>query len=230
MWVIPSRARPDWLARLCDSFGPEDLKEPVAVILCKEDPKWDEYYRRQWPETWSINLAPEGHTYCGEKMNWALAQFPKAKFYGHLCDDVWIKTKDMLPQLSAAAGDWKISYPGDGIYDDQGKEAIICFPCSGGKLIRALGWWAHPDLKHNCIDSVLTDIARMVPDCEVNMRHLELGMVHPSVRKDTWDETYERVELINLEAGTIYHRVWDRQPAQKDALNRIREAMEADRG
>lgn len=227
MWIVPSHGRPDWCMRLADSFGPEDLKQPVAVVLCDRDPKVDEYLKRSWPETWAIRVAVGEYTYCGEKMNWALQKYPNAKFYGHLCDDVWIETKNMLPQLAEAAGDWRMSYPSDGIYDDQEPTGLICFPCSGGKLIRTIGWWAHPMLKHNCLDSVLTDIGRSL-GIAVNMRHLKLGMVHPVNRKAEWDDTYQRVEQINLEAGDIYHKVWDMKPARKEVLDRIKAAMEAD--
>ena len=197
----------------------------MAVILCDRDPKVSEYMRLDLPRDWNLVVASGEYTYCGEKMNFALEKFSNAKFYGHLCDDVEIGTKDMLPQLSQAAGDWYVSYPGDGIYDQQGEEALICFPCMGGKLVRTIGWWAHPELKHNCIDSVITDIARTMK-LEVNMRHLMLKMTHPVNRAAEWDDTYARVEKINVEAGGIYHKVWDNTPARREVLNRIKTAME----
>jgi hypothetical protein len=223
MWVIPSHGRPGWLKRLADSFGPLDLKEPVTVILCEKDAKVREYLRIKWPDSWNIWVASGETTYCAEKLNFAFNRMPNERFYGHLCDDVWLLTQDMLPQLSEAAGDWKVSYPSDGIYDDQ-PEGIICFPCMGGKLVRAIGWWAHPALKHNCIDSVWTDIARTL-GLVVDMRHLKLGMTHPANRAAEWDDTYRRVEAINLEAGGIYHAVWDGKPERTKILNRIKESM-----
>jgi hypothetical protein len=215
---------------LADSFGPEDLKQPVAVILCDKDPAVLDYMQQAWPSTWFLGVASGEYTYCGEKMNWAFEKFPKAKFYGHLCDDVWISTPGMLAQLAESAGDWNISFPADGIYDEQPPENLVCFPCMGGKLVRSIGWWAFPELKHNCIDSVITDIGRSL-GLLVNRRDLRLGMLGPSERGQpaNWDETYKRVETINLEAGNIFHTSWEKNEREK-TLARIRAAMEAENG
>ncbi len=228
MWIVPSHGRPKLLKRLADSFGPEDLKQRVAVILCDRDPSVPEYFLEKWPRTWDFSIAHGEYSYCGEKMNFALEKYPQAKFYGHLCDDVWIQTQNMLAQLAEAAGDWKIAFPADGIYDEQPPENLVCFPCMGGKLVRSIGWWAFPELKHNCIDSVITDIGVRL-GLLVNMRHLRLSMLSPAERVNFWDDTYKRVELINLEAGGIYHTSWEKVEREK-TLARIRAAMEADNG
>ena len=228
MWVVPSHGRPKLLKRLADSFGPKDLEQPVTVVLCDQDSAVPEYLQERWPASWGFMIATGENTYCGEKMNFALEHLPHEKFYGHLCDDVWIQTKDMLVELSEAAEDWKISFPSDGIYDEQPPENLVCFPCMGGKLVRSIGWWAFPELKHNCIDSVITDIGVKL-GLLVNMRHLRLSMLSPADRVNFWDDTYKRVELINLEAGNIYHTSWEKV-AREPTLVRIRAAMEADNG
>jgi len=223
MWVVPSHGRPKLLKRLADSFGSEDLKQPLVVVLCDKDPLWPEYLKEKWPASWDFAVARGEYTYCGEKMNFALEKYPQAKFYGHLCDDVWIQTKDMLSELAEKAGDWNISFPSDGIYDEQPPENLVCFPCMGGKLVRAIGWWAFPELKHNCIDSVITDIGAKL-GLLVNCRHLRLSMLSPADRVNHWDDTYKRVELINLEAGQIYHSSWEKNEREA-TLARVREAM-----
>lgn len=227
MWVVPSHGRPRLLKRLAESFKDSDLLQPVAVIVCDQDPTYVEYMRMALPPTWSLHLAQGDYSYCGQKMNYAFKIFPDAKFYGHLCDDVWIETPGMLRQLSDAAGDWKISFPADGIYDDQPPENLVCFPCMGGELVRALGWWAFPPLLHNCIDSVITDIGRSL-NLLVNMRHLRLGMLGPGERAQPqhWDDTYQRVEKINLDAGTVHALEWEKKE-RAPTLERVREAMRA---
>lgn len=226
MWVVPSHGRPKGLLRLAESFEGDDLQQPVAVMLSRVDDTLPEYFAEVWPDTWTFHVLNANQSYCGDKMNAALALYPHAKFYGHLCDDIWLKSKGQLQELVDAAGDWNVAYPSDPLYS--GKD-LICFPVMGGKLVQAVGWWAHPQLKHNCIDSVITDIADEFK-CRQFLDHIHYDMHTIEARRANWDETYQRVELINLEAGGIYHRVWDRQPEQRKTYERIRQAMEGVNG
>src|SRR3990167_5539646 len=129
MWVIPSHGRANKLQELAASFGREDLRQPVMVVLCDQDPSWQDYLKFTWPVSWHIEVARGDYTYCGEKMNWAFERLSSAPFYGHLCDDVLIETQDRLGELVEAAGNWHISYPNDGVYHGD----LVCFPVCGGK-------------------------------------------------------------------------------------------------
>lgn len=222
MWVIPSHGRVKRLGELIESMGPLDRKEPFAVVVCDQDPAVYEYQVMTLPEGWILEVAKGEYTYCGEKMNYALARWPQAKFYGHLCDDVLMAEPDRLPELSHDAGDWYMSFPNDGIYDGR----LVCFPCSGGELIRAMGFWAHPDLKHNCLDSVLDDVAR---SCELLKPRLDIRFIvkHPFFNTAPTDATYERVHDINVEAGHIYHQKWAGTKFRDEVLARVQQGYDA---
>lgn len=219
MWVIPSHGRVKKLGQLIESMGPLDRKEPFAVVVCDMDPAVPEYESMTLPDGWILEVARGEYSYCGEKMNYAFARWPQAKFYGHICDDVLIGTPDKLPELSHDAGDWYMSFPDDGVHTGK----LVCFPCSGGELIRTIGFWAHPAFKHNCIDSVLDDIAR---HCELLKPRLDIRFIvkHPFFNTAPTDPTYERVHDINVAAGDLYHKVWSGTKARDEVILRVEAA------
>jgi len=190
------------------------------VVVCDQDPTYVDYFKEIWPDSWRIKVAYGDFTYCGEKMNWALEALPEAKFYGHLCDDVLLQGKDVLAELVEAAGDWYMAYPNDGIYNTD----LACFPVSGGKLIREIGWWAHPMFKHNCLDSVLDDLGRTLK-IHKPMMHLRYIVKHPLLNTAEWDDTYRRVEKINSEAGYLYDTQWKDSAARNELLARLNSAL-----
>lgn len=224
MFVIPSRDRVKKLRELAASFGQQDLKQPVMVVVCSRDPNWEDYFDERWPERWQVHVAEGDFTYCGEKMNWAYARLPDAKFYGHLCDDVLIGTQDKLAELVEVAGDWNIAYPNDGVYHGD----LTCFPVSGGKLTRLWGWWAHPWFKHNCLDSVIDDIGRTLGVLKY-CKDVKFVCKHPLFGNAEWDETYRRVEPINREAGVIFDTKWKDSQERREFMDRIKREMNAQR-
>ena len=223
MFVIPSRNRVKKLRELAASFGTEDLKLPVMVVVCSRDPGWEEYFDQTWPAKWQVHLAEGDFTYCGEKMNWALARLPEAKYYGHLCDDVTIGTPDKLRELVEAAGEWHIAYPNDGVYHGD----LACFPVCGGKLVRTWGWWAHPWFKHNCLDSVMDDLGRALGVLHY-LKEVRYVVKHPVLGTGEWDDTYRRVEEINRQAGVIFDTKWRDSEERREVIERCKKAMQLD--
>lgn len=221
MYVIPSHQRLQKLSALCESMSDNDRQQPVMVVVCDQDPTYQDYYKVTWPDSWRIKTAYGEYSYCGEKMNWALEHLPEAKFYGHLCDDVLLTGQDTLGELAEKAGDYYMAYPCDGIYNTD----LICFPVTGGKLIREVGWWAHPKFKHNCLDSVLTDIGK---GCKIERpcMHLRYIVKHPLLGTAEWDETYRRVEPINQQAGYIYDTLWRDSQERRDLMTRLNQFLD----
>lgn len=221
MWVIPSHGRVRKLGELIESMGEQDRAEPFTVVVCTMDPALPEYERMTLPSGWVLLIADGEYSYCGEKMNYAFERLPQAPFYGHLCDDVLMAEPDRLPELRAAAGEWYMSYPDDGLH----RNSLVCFPCTGGELLRTVGWWAHPALKHNCLDSVLDDIGRSSKLLKPRM-DIRFVVKHPSFGTAPMDDTYRRVEEINLNAGDVYHKEWHSSPMRPQILERVRKGFE----
>jgi hypothetical protein len=216
VYVIPSHGRLQKLLQLCESMSEGDRAQPIMIVICDQDPTYRDYFNVKWPDSWRLKIAYGDFSYCGEKMNWALERLPNARFYGHLCDDVLLEGKDVLGELAEAAGDWFMAYPNDGIYHTD----LACFPVSGGKLIRAIGWWAHPMFKHNCLDSVLDDIGRTLK-IHKPMMHLRYVVKHPLLNTAEWDDTYRRVESINREAGHLFDTKWRDSEERKTLIARL---------
>lgn len=222
MFVIPSHGRLKKLKELAASFGPEDLKQPVMVVVCDQDPTHTDYFKETWPDSWRLKVAYGEYSYCGEKMNWAYERLPEAKFYGHLCDDVLIETQDRLAELVESAGDYAISYPNDGIYHGD----LACFPVVGGKLCRMWGWWAHPMFKHNCLDSVIDDIGRTLGVLKFH-KDIRYKVLHPLLNTAPWDDTYRRVEEINQKAGWLFDTQWRDSQQRRELMARLKRELEA---
>lgn len=205
MWILPTRDRCE---RLRNTFLPTYYEmcpdTPIFVVLCSDDPSWYDYYKYSWPKAWSFHLAPADHTYCTEKLNWAYRARPNEQFYGFLSDDFELRSPNMLDLLAESAGSWHVAWPDDGLYHDK----LVTLWACGGDLVRVAGWFAYPALLHNCIDSVWWDIANSVG---IARYHPELRMnpLHHTLKTAPLDDTYKRVEVINLEAGRIFHDVWE---------------------
>jgi len=223
MFIVPSRGRPQRLLQLIDSFGSNDLRLPVVVVLSADDETAKDYFKLKLPLTWGIIVDPTTPGSNGAALNFAYRSFPNAAFYGLLADDVLIETKDRLADLAKAAGRWFVSAPNEGHHENN----LFCYPVLGGELVRTLGWIAFPPLQHNCIDSVIDDIAkalrldRYFPDIKFIAKHPAYGNA-PS------DATYERADEFNKLSGDSYTRQWhgiERAPT----LNRIKAAMAEDK-
>lgn len=221
MFVIPSHGRLKKLRELLDSFGTEDLRLPVMVVVCDRDPSYPDYLKATWPRSWQVHVANGDYTYCGEKMNWAFKRLPDARYYGHLCDDVLIETQNKLQTLVEAAQDWWIAYPNDGLYHGD----LTCFPVCGGKLVRTWGWWAHPMFKHNCLDSVIDDIGRTLGLLRY-FKEIRYIVKHPMLNTAPWDDTYRRVEEINRQAGYLYDTKWKDTPERAAFLKNVKRQVE----
>jgi len=222
MFIVPSRGRPQRLLQLIDSFGSNDLKLPVVVVLSIDDNTAEDYFKLKLPLTWGIIVDPTIPGSNGAALNFAYRSFPNAAYYGLLADDVLIETKDRLADLAKAADRWFVSAPNEGHHE----KSLLCYPVLGGELVRTLGWIAFPPLQHNCIDSVIDDIAkalrldRYFPDVKLIAKHPDYGNASS-------DATYERAKEFNKTAGDIYARQWhgvERAPT----LARIRAAIAKD--
>jgi len=219
MFVIPSRNRVEKLKLLAESMGEDDRKLPTMVVLCTMDPQWEDYFRFTWPIGWQIHVAEGDYTYCGEKMNWAYHRLPNARYYGHICDDVQVDTPNKMRELTEVAGDWNVAVPNDQRYSG----GLACFPVSGGKLTRLWGWWAHPQFKHNCLDSIIDDIARAT-GAFIYCEDIKYKLTHPLFGDAEWDDTYTRVIPVNQEAGNLYHAIWEGSAERQELVDRCRQA------
>ena len=195
MWVLPTHKRPRKLVRFLNTFGDQDLLERVTLVLWNGDPYLNEYDKvfKELPKTWDVVVGTE--RLMGEKLNAMFRSNPTAPFYGILTDDILLATPNMLPELRREAESGKFTWPDDGVHGPR----MSTHPVAPGRLIRALGYWGHPDLPQNGLDLVLYRVATAL-DILKYRGDLKLQVFHPMVNGMDDDETYHDAVDYNARA------------------------------
>lgn len=197
MWVLPTHRRPEKLVRLLNSFGDQDLTERVTLVVWNCDPRLNDYDKifRDLPKSWDVVIGKE--RLCGDKLNSVLGRLHCDSYYGFLSDDVQLGTPNMLPQLRRDAEAGMFVWPNDGVHGAR----LSTHPVAPGKLIRALGYWAHPSFPHDGMDVVLYKVATQLGITKYR-EDLKLVVRHPDVEHpEEMDETYR--EAAAMRQGVI---------------------------
>lgn len=183
MIILPTKGRPDSLRRFVHQCYLTKTTLPIHVIFDAKDAH--RYNHIKTPPDWVRVSVPAG-TPLGGIFERMFAKYSNEPFYGMVADDVLPETMEWDVKLRDACLPDKISWG----CDDLQNERLPVHPFIGGDLVRQLGWWAAPGLKHWFVDNVwkdLTDIlgnGAYMPD--VKMTHL-----HPITGKSPNDRTYE---------------------------------------
>lgn len=166
MWLVPSKGRPALAKRLL-ACG---MKAPGVLILNAADEI--DYRDVKVPEGWKRMVTPP--TYLSDALNRAFAKYPDEPWYGILNDDHVPKTDDWEQKIIDAAGLNSIAWPHDNY-----KKRISCH-IKGGDLVRSLGWFVCPRMKHFWLDDADELIAAEVggtflEDVMVSHEHVNAG-------------------------------------------------------
>lgn len=203
MWCLPTHKRPEKLMRLVRSLEGSDQGEHVIVLIWRHDPRMNDYavVFRDLPRSWDVWLTEE--RWCGEKLNLAFDRFPDETFYGLLTDDIQLRTPSMMARLAEEARAGRFAWPNDSVHGPR----AATHPCAPGKLLRALGFWAHPQYPHNYLDTILYRVATAVgltkyrSDLFLDTNHPDGNWRHPE-----WDETYADAVAENARAQRDFYR------------------------
>lgn len=185
-WFCPTFQRPERLRNLADSWELCEPETPLYIRIWKDDPRKEDYASQGWPESWTFY---EGDAeWCGEAMNEFLERFPDEDQYGFLGDDIVLRTKGGLGILERFAGDMGVAFPNDGLH----REGLCTHFCCGGRFVRALGYWAHPDFRHHYLDGVIFSIAdhmKMLRYCPGVIFEHQHPLINDAIEVDA---TYEK--------------------------------------
>ena len=203
MFILPSRGRPQNVARLIEHYRYTDATAPVCLYLDTDDradytrldlpPNWGIYWndRAAYNPVWHIN-------------NQHFTDFPNEPWYGHINDDMVPRTYHWDQELIKTAGSDFIAYGDDML---QGKR-MCTFPVIGGDLVRRFGRLMFDGLNIDSAWMLLgykLGLLRYRPD--VRLEHM-----HWTVNKAPFDETYNVDEAIrqggSCEALEAFMREW----------------------
>jgi len=205
MFILPSRGRPQNVARLIEHYRYTDATAPVCLYVDTDDPKFSEYNALDLPKTWRFYLnsrAPYNPVW--HINNNHFNNFPNEPWYGHINDDMVPRTYHWDQELIKTAGSDHIAYG-----DDMLQSRRMCtFPVIGGDLVRHFGRLMFDGLNIDTAWMLLgykLGLLRYRPD--VRLEHM-----HYTVNKAPYDETYNVPEEIRMggkpEALEAFMREW----------------------
>lgn len=164
MWILPSRNRPDRVARMFDK-APPSTRGIVAV-----DADQAKLYRGvKLPAGWVVE-ASQRCQYVA-KHNFVFQRYPNEEWYGSLSDDMVPITEGWDVKLIERAGVLGVAYADDLFTRRSGAFAV------GGDLVRKLGWIFPPCFVHYYGDTTMELLCRelglagMQRDVIVEHRH-----------------------------------------------------------
>lgn len=159
--IVPSRGRPQNIARLLDSVhGTAKMKTHVHVGVDDDDPELERYryvIEKAAKPGDELTAGPrKGLTgWTNEIAMTAAKEYPYLASFG---DDMIPRTpgwdKALIKGIERM-GNTGITYPWDSTREDIPEACVI-----SSDIVRELGWFAHPDLNHWFIDNVWADLGR----------------------------------------------------------------------
>ncbi|MDE2471130.1 MAG: hypothetical protein KGL35_20905, partial [Bradyrhizobium sp.] len=115
----------------------------------------------------------------GESMRWFYKHFPAEPYYGWLADDLRPRTKGWDIDLARDAtpnnfvccnDDWMAHNPQTRFLIQSGKDMCGAL-CWGGDLVRAVGWWMPPFIKHDQVSADTCWCVILAPTGRFRYRH-----------------------------------------------------------
>lgn len=190
MWFFPSKGRPHLAKRL---FEAAKFSEPGILILNTDD---EIHYRDvKIPENWRRVVTKP--TFLSDALNRALAHTPDEPWYGIVNDDHLPKTEGW-ERAVVDAGKKGIAWP----HDNYAKR-ISCHVKSG-ELVRRLGWFVCPRMKHFWLDDADELIAAEVGG--TFLEHVMVSHEHVNAGRMKIDKTY--MERPDNRADKLAFEAW----------------------
>lgn len=178
--IVPSRGRPQNIARLIDSIKATCQKKThLAVMVDDDDPELERYkfVMTHAEDFGELVVGPrKGLTDWTNEI--AVKQAENYSYLASFGDDhvpVTAGWDRLLIRAIERMGGTGFSYPYDGMRDDI-PEAVVM----SSDIVKALGWMAMPELSHWYIDNVWADLGRGIG----KLRHLRAIKVEHAWKAD----------------------------------------------
>lgn len=200
MIILPTIYRPDNLRRFIRHYQLTQAVLPVHVVF--DAVNVFQYREVTLPPHWKRCTVPTGSR-LGDIFTLVFREFPHEDFYGMVADDIVPETAQWDITLRDACLPDKIAWG----FDGGRNEMLPRHPFIGGALVRRLGFWSAPGLKHWFIDNAWRDIAEelncgaYLPDVHMRHHHYTNGLAQK-------DRTYE--SQPSTQADEIAYQMWRR--------------------
>ncbi len=173
MIFIQSRGRRKSLDRFF-SFSKPTMRGRVLI-----DDDDDSYESMVLPDGWEFYVRSRDSS--SKILNRAFEQWHDEPFYAQIGDDYICKPEGWDKTLGKAAGSYHIAWGNDGRWGNRLCTSFFV----GGDLVRKMGWFAHPELKHLYVDSVWWMIAK---GAGLSRYCPEVRVEHLNVKDKTYQE------------------------------------------
>lgn len=200
MWIFATRNRPANCQRFIDAWHATEADSAVYVRLDQDDPSIEQLKQLPWPKQFSVTIGPRARM--GEAMQEMFVKFPNEPWYGILADDVIPRTQHWDQQLIEAAGNHSVSCANE-VHE---KRIRICHPCVGGDLVRLVGCFAIPTVKHFGTDTLWECIHHC---CDLNNRLQDVILEHAHFNfgQSELDQTYVESQAVRRQ-DKIAYKAW----------------------
>lgn len=182
MLILPSKGRPENLKRFIKAYKSTCATIPIWAILDASDAY--RYVDIEFPANWKRISVPTG-TSLGGIFAKLFEKYPNEPYYGMVADDVVPETSGWDTIMSGLCQPDKIVWGWDGIQN----EKLPVHPFIGGDLVRKLGWWSAPSLKHWFVDNVWKNLADTL-NCGIYLPQVKMTHHHYVNGTAVIDRTY----------------------------------------
>jgi len=180
--ILPTKARPENLKRFIRAYNDTKCILPIHVIVDAQDGY--SYNDIEVPAHWKKLSVPTG-TSLGGIFEKVFSKYPDEDYYAMVADDVVPETSGWDIIMAEVCQPDKIVWGFDGLQN----ENLPVHPFIGGKLVRKLGWWAAPGLKHWFVDNVWKALADNL-NCGVFLPQVKMMHLHYVNGRAQMDRTY----------------------------------------
>jgi hypothetical protein len=218
--ICPSRNRPERLKTMLDSFKRTKSKTTDIVIYVSEDDPQLEVYKLLMSKYEPKDLLIIGpRRYLSEAINYCVKISPGYDFYQEVNDDHVYKTRGwdriLISEINRSGNGWGIAFGRD-LLNDKINKKLPSAAVISANVIKYLGHFFYPEIKHTYVDNYLRDIGEGMgrlfycPKAIIEHRHFLNG-------KSPIDENYKWVTSKEaMDQGRIAYETWCKNERDKE--------------
>lgn len=201
--IVPSRNRPASIARLREAMAQTCRGDTTLLVgLDDDDPQLPDYLALKSGPRDLLRVEPDLHQVVTWLNTLAMPHLDNYKYVGHIGDDNMPSTIGWDVAIMEALQKTPFAF-GNDLYPHRPAGALCCHVFTHSKVIKALGYFGPPSLRHAYVDDVwmrwggATGITFLE---NVLIEHL-----HPTAGKSQMDESYRMSLSLMGQDSVAFH-------------------------